>query len=674
MKRYLGLLLSVLFVILSAMPGSAARPTLKYQVTFNGHPVLFDVQPEVVGVGTTMVPFRAIFEKMGAKVEYDDASKVVTATRDSTTIKLTIGSTTASVNGSDRSLPEAPAIKDGRTLIPLRFVSEAMGAEVKFDAATTAISIVDNNWPKRGGTLNLALWNKPTGKFNPIMWDDDYTSQVGGMMFEALWRFDERVIPLPALAESWEWDSTNTQLTFYLRKDVKFTNGTPLKAKDVVFTYKGIFHPKYSGPRNSGYEDVLGWEDYTKSVKGESNFESGLISTDDIEGLSAPDDYTVVWKLKQPNAVFLLGQTAMGILSSDLYKNVPVQDWGLDKDPNASKPIGTGPFIMDEYVEGQRVVMSANPNYWAGRPYVDRAIFRVLTSDVAVGEMQRGTLDFAEFNASEYAAFKALNNVTVLEFPNITYQYMGFNTVEGPTADKRVRQAIGYAIDRQSIIHNLLDDHGSAMYTPVHPLTWAFTDDVPQYNFDKAKAAQLLDEAGWKMGNGGVREKDGKKLHIRLTYPNVGNTVRIRTAPVVQQMLKDVGIEVELVGYDFATLLEKVQRDYDFDMFFLGFILGNTDPDPTGIWDKASIVPGGFNSPRWSTPRSEELIAKGKATNDIDERMAIYHEWQQLWADDLPAYLFYANNMLIGQNPRLQNFKPGVQGRLWNVEEFWLSN
>jgi len=149
-KRYLALLLAVIFVFAMATTAGAARPEQKYQVTFNGRLVWFDVQPELVN-GRSFVPFRAIFEKMGATIEYDAATRSITAKRDSTTVKLTIGSETAYVNGEARTVSPAPYIKDDRTLVPLRFVREAFGATVNFDTATTKIPIVDRNWPKRCG-------------------------------------------------------------------------------------------------------------------------------------------------------------------------------------------------------------------------------------------------------------------------------------------------------------------------------------------------------------------------------------------------------------------------------------------------------------------------------------------------------------------------------------------
>ncbi|MFZ5813901.1 MAG: ABC transporter substrate-binding protein [Bacillota bacterium] len=677
MKRFLVFLLVTILAVVAAVPASAARPESKYRVTFNGRLVAFDSQPTVID-GTTFVPFRAIFEKMGASITWDGATQTITAERDGTTISLSIGSTTAYVNGQARTLRAAPYIDPqfNRTLVPLRFVGEAFGAQVNYDPVTTAISIVDSNWPKRGGTLNLALWNKPEGDFNPITSSDTYSSNIMGLMYSNLWRLDEQLLPQPDLAEAWEWSENNTKLTFYLRKDIKFFDGTPITAHDVVFTYKAIAHPRYIGPRNTGFDKILGWNDYNKGLKGENaaNFENGFVTTEGIEGLYAEDDHTVVFKLSEPDAPFFINQILYAPVDSKRYANVPVQDWGTPRDPNNAYPNGNGMYKMEQYVEGQYAILVKNDLYHNGVPYIDKIVYRVVDPNVAVGEMQKGTLDFAEFSAPELTAYQEISHVNIHEYPDFVYQMMVYNTQREPFNDVRVRQAFNYAIDRRAIIDNLLEGHASTIYAPIHPLTWAYTEDgVEKYEYNPEKAKQLLDEAGWVVGADGIREKNGKKLSVELMYPNVGNLVRQRTAPVVQQWLQAIGVDIKIGGYDWGTLLQKTFTDFDYDLFFIGFSLA-LDPDPTGIWDKASYVPDGFNASGWWTDYSEELLQKGRATLDIGERMEIYAEWQRHWAEESPAIIFYAPNTFVAANKRLQGFKPGPQGALWNLDDLWLSN
>lgn len=679
MKRYLTLLLAIAMVLAVVSPAAAARPEIRFPVTFNGHPVLFDVQPEIKD-GRSYVPFRAIFEKMGAKIEYEASTQTITAVRGDKTVKLQIGSTTATVNGQSITLFGAPYIKDGRTLVPLRNVGEMFGADVQYDPATTKISIVDTTWPKRGGTLQLAMWNAPQGKFNPSVVQDTYGSYITGMMYDALWRYDERYTPIPAIAEAWEWSENNTKLTYYLRKDVRFfKDGRTLTADDVIFTTKSMMHPKYVGHRNVGWEDVLGYAEYTKGQgNGETaeDFAAGIVTAKPLAGIYKEDDYTVVFKLARPNAVFVL-QTGIAPVDRFAYASIPVQDWGTARDPWNYTPNGTGAFKMLDYLEGRYVKLVRNDDYYLGAPYMDAVMFRFVSADVALGEATRGTLDYFQFGANDYEAYQDLANkgvAKIIEYPDMVYQLMNFNTKKGITADRTVRQAIAHAVDRPSIIANLMKGHASTLNSPLHPLTFAYNDNHSYtYQFNPAKARELLDQAGWTLGSDGYRYKDGQKLKLSLMYPGVGNQVRIKTAPVVQQNLKDIGIELELFGYDWPTLLTKTFDQQEFDLFFIGWGL-TADPDPTGLWDKASTAPGGNNPSGWWTERSEELIKLGLSTPDIETRMEYYWEFQEIFMRDMPALPLYAANTLVYYNPRVNGVRPGPWGEFWNLNEWWFTD
>lgn len=678
MKRTLTTLVAVASILGTAVPAAAALPATRFDVTFNGRHILFDVQPELKN-NSTFVPFRAIFEKMGAEVSFDAGTSTVTATRDGKSVKLTLGSQTASVNGSSTTLAAAPYIKDERTMVPLRFVGEAFGAtvnyaEVQDRGLLKKVEIVDANWPKRGGTLNLANFDKPAGKLNPIVWDDTYTANIGGLLYDGLWSLDESFQPIPALAEAWEWSEGDTKLTFHLRKGLTFFDGTPLTAKDFVFTYKAIAHPKYIGPRNTGFDTVLGWNDYNAGTAGETaaNFEAGLVTESNLPGVYAQDDLTLVFKLSEPNSAFFLGATGFAAVDRSKYANVPVQFWGTARDPNNNYPNGSGAFRMGDYAEGRYASLLANPTYWNGKPYMDKILYRVVASDVAVGEFKIGNLDVVEFqDPLEIPAYEAMSHGTVYEYPDFVYQLMWFNVKDPILSDKKMRQALAYAIDRNAIIHNMMGDRASALYAPIHPVMWAYTENVPHYDFNQATASQMLEELGWKKAADGWRYKDGQKLKLSLTFPNTGNLVRAKTAPVVQQMLQAVGVEIELLSLDRVTAFAKMTDEHDYQLGFMGFSLA-VEPDPSGIWDKASIVDGGFNVAQWYTDKSEQLLKAGQQTADIEKRMAIYEEWAQEYADQLPAYLFYVPNAFIAGNNRIGNFKPGTVGYLWNLMDIYL--
>jgi peptide/nickel transport system substrate-binding protein len=655
-KRLLSVLLTAaLMVGLMALP--AAAGPLGLTVTFNKHDVRMDVQPTVVN-GRTMVPFRAIFEKMGATVGYDAATQTITATRGGTNVSLRIGSTAATVNGQSRTLDVAPMIVGGRTLVPLRFVGEAFGARVDYDGTDNHVNITDYNYPKRGGTIYGALWSAPVQKLNPIITPDWYTGQVIGPIFSGLWFFDDKGTPTGDLATHWEVDENNFTITFYMRKDATFHDGRPVTAHDVALSYYGIMHPDYKGSANSGYDAVEGYEEYHKSG-----------NKAHLTGLRVLNDYTLQWKLTKPDAPFFINNTSGVAIPRHLYENVPVADWGTSKDPNNAFPIGSGPFKFSAWAEGQYAILKRNESYYRGEVYLDQIIYRVMSTDVALGAFSTGDIHYGDVNVNDLDALSRMPHIEVMEYPGLVWQHMTFNNRQPYLQDKRVRQAIAYLIDRPTIIRQLLRSHGSTMYTPIHPLTWAFSDDVQKYEKNPQKAAELLAEAGYTRRADGWY-KDGQKLKLRLLFPS-GNPVRMATAPVVQQWLGEAGIEVVLERYDFGTLIPKLFEDWDFDLAFLGWAVSTPEPDPRWVAGKANIGPDQDNFSGWYTDKSEELMERAVRTLDLEERIEIYREWQQHFTDEVPFLVLYATNEIKGRNKKFMNYRPTPFGEQWNIEEWW---
>lgn len=652
-------ILAIVMLALAAAPSFAQTTAPGITVFFNGKPIYFDSKP-IIEEGRTLVPFRAIFEKVNATVNYDSAKQQVIAVRGTTHITLTIGSKTAVVNGQSVTLDVPPKIVDRRTLVPLRFVGEAMGADVRWNHTQKRADINDAKWPPRGGTVTWGIFSAPAGIFNPHIASNVYDAYVNDMVFSSLWQLDRSLTPQPSLATHWTVSPDNKTLTFYLREGVKFHDGRPVTIDDVLFSFMAFMDPGYKGPRSTGWDSLVGYDDYkagkTKSVAGLRIVEGGK---------------AIQFQLKEVNAPFFINNTGHGILPKHLYQNVPVADWGTARDPNNAKPIGSGPFKFGEYQPGQFVIMQKNPDYFFGAPYLDRVILKVVAQEVMLAELQTGKVDISEILIKDLPTAQKNPRISVIEYPDTIYQYMSMNTARAPLNDKRVRQAVAYAIDKPAIISGIKNGHASEMLTPIHPLFWAYSTDVERYDFNVAKANALLDEAGWRMGSDGYRSKDGKRLKLSLLYPT-GNVDRMNTGPVVQQMLKAVGIEVTLDLQEFAVLLTKsTAPQYDFDLLFLGFRVG-VEPDQQQIWGAVAIKEGGFNRSQWTTPKSEELLLKGRSTMNIEERKAAYAEWQKHYTEEMPALQLYAENRLIGVSKKVGNFKERPVTYHWNLDEWFI--
>lgn len=284
-------------------------------------------------------------------------------------------------------------------------------------------------------------------------------------------------------------------------------------------------------------------------------------------------------------------------------------------------------------------------------------------------------MDIAPLRSRTDAASAAkLPHVRVHTQPSMSVQTLGMRVTMEPFTDKRVRQAVNYAIDKKALVRDLLQGYGSVVYEPIHPMMWAYTEDVEHYDYNPERAKALLEEAGWQLGSEGVRYKDGKPLKVELLYP-AGNPVREASAPIIQQWLKQVGFDVTLTKVDFPTLLDRVITSRTAQAWLIGWIWGNPDPDPSGQFSKKYIGPDGNNYWEWWTPRSEELLEAGLRTTDVEQRKQIYKEWVREYADQMPVIMLYSQNDILGVNRRLQNFNPTplTAGELWNIWEWWVT-
>lgn len=628
-------------------------------VHFNGKLIHFD-SPPIVENGRTLVPFRAIFEKVGASVAFDAATNKVTGSRGNINVEMTLNSATAMVNGRSVTLDVPPTIVSRRTLVPLRFIGEALGAQVSWDPVRQRIDIDDANYPARGGQVTLAMISAPGGIFNPHIASNVYDAYVNDLVFDSLWGADDALMPRPSMASHWTISPDNKTITFYLKDGIKFHDGRPVTIQDVHFSFMAFMNPNYKGPRTSGWDALVGYDEYR----------AGTASS--VSGLQIIGNNGIAFRLKEVHAPFFINNTGYAILPKHLYENVPVEDWGTAKDPNNAKPIGSGPFKFTQHVRGQFVVFDRNPEFHDGAPYLDRVIWRVVPQDVMVGHLETGQIDYAEqVPLKDLATAQKIDRINVVSFPDLTFQYMGMNTGRSPLNDVLVRRAVAYAIDRKDIIQGIMEGHAGEMTGPIHPLTWAYSADVERYDFNQAQANALLDQAGWRRGADGIRVKDGKRMKLSLLYP-IGNIQRENAAPVVQAMLREVGIEVELDRTDFATLLVKSNAPgYDYDLLFLGFRLG-LEPDPAPIHGKEAIGEGGFNRQQWTTAKSEDLLKKGAATMDLEERKLHYAEWQKHFQEEIPVVHLYASNTNLAVAKRVGNFRQRPINSVWNLHEWFV--
>jgi peptide/nickel transport system substrate-binding protein len=541
--------------------------------------------------------------------------------------------------------------------------------------------------PQAGGTLTGAMYSAPAGMFNPIFYEEAYEANILSFTHESLVGQNESLEFIPGLAKKWETNEDQTELTMFLEEGVKWHDGEDFTANDVVFTYKSIADPDYveaGGIRTAYVEPLLGYEDYVSG------------KTDTFEGVVAEDDYTVTFKFAEPN-INPLYYASFTIIPEHIFKDIPVAE--MPEAPESRDPgkvIGTGPFKFTEMVEREQYVLEKFDDYWQGSPYLDKIVWKVVAQSVMTGLLESGEVDFiADPNGippADFEMVQGLGNIKIIEQPDFGYQLLGFKhnhrtaaDVESGAlnpdnwepneklADPKVRQAISYAINREGLIEGLLYGRGAILNSPIAKQFWAYDESgTTNYNYDPEKAKSMLDELGYvdKDGDGFRENSDGKEWVLNMDYPT-GNELREKSAPLIEQMLEEVGVNVNLrQPKEMSAYVEDLTNDNsDWDLYLLGWSLGSADPDPTGLWGTTAA----YNFSRWNNPKSEELMKqamKAPEAFEQDYRIEVYKEWQKLFSEDLPALLLYAQNSLWAYNERLQGVSP-LPFTMYNDPHLW---
>src|SRR5712691_9000855 len=328
--------------------------------------------------------------------------------------------------------------------------------------------------PAPGDTFVQAMIGDITS-FIPSITSDSASHTVGNLVYDGLVQLDKDLNWTPSIAESWQFSKDCLTLTFKLRKNVKWHDGRPFTADDVIFTYKTMVNPKTPTAYRDDFEPV-------KEVQ-------------------ALDPYTVRVTYAQPFAK-ALGSWGQSMLPRHLLEKA-VEEGKLREAPQNLKPVGTGPYRFHEWKSGEKVVLVANKDYYIeGRPYIGRIVYRIIPSQATIFlELKAKGVDMAELTAIQYEhqtnspAFK--KDYNKYHYAANRYTYLGFNLKDPRFADKRVRQAFAHAINKSELIEGVVMGLGREATGPYRPGTWAYTDKVKRYEYNPTKAKALLAAAGW---------------------------------------------------------------------------------------------------------------------------------------------------------------------------------
>lgn len=487
---------------------------------------------------------------------------------------------------------------------------------------------------ERTDTIIVGLTD-PSGAFTPYFQQSGYDGNVSSLLYTPLVTVDDKGMPTGGLAERWDVSADNLTYTFHLRPNLKFSDGSPLTADDVAFTWTILHDKAYDG---DSQVPSLG-------IKGGEAYKEGKAAS--IEGIKVVDPQTISVTLEKPNAAALL-TLGSDVLSKAYYgKDYKFGQLDYIKDLH-QKPVGTGPYKLEKFIPGQEVRFVANEYYYKGKPKTEHFIYKTSQGDTWQF-LETGEVDFASFSATKdnLDKLKSLGFVNILPYTSSTYGYLQVNLEHDAFKDKRVRQAIAYGLDRQSIYVDANQGAGAVANIPSAPISWAYTEDgINPYKFDTDKAKSLLDEAGWTVGKDGIREKDGKQLSIHYLGSKSANTDIF--IAVAKENFEALGIKFEPeVFADFNSLVSKVEGgDYDLVSFSTPLL---TDPSD-GLLQFVDGEIKGYDNPKF-----KELYDEGLATNDIEQRKQIYKQIFQLLNDDLPVIFTNYKKTVYAYNGRIEN-------------------
>ncbi len=478
-------------------------------------------------------------------------------------------------------------------------------------------------------TLHLSISANPS-RINPILSTDSSSSEITQWIFNSLITYDKNAKIKMMLAKSYEFKNKTT-LIFHLRKGVKWSDGKPFNAKDVIFTYKTIISPKIFTPYASSFKHI-------KSV-------------------NALDDYTVKVVYKYP--YFKALETwMMEILPEHLLKN--------EKNMMTSKfnqaPIGTGPYVLKKFSISSDIVLKANPSYFIHKPYMDEIIYHYLPDNSANFLMLKsGLLDVG--NLTPLQLERQINSdfrkrFSIYESPSHSYSYMGFNLKNKKFQNPLVRRALSLAIDRKELAKLMYFGHAKVCTGPFLPGTGAYNPSVKAPKLDIKKAKELLKRAGY--------DKNHPLSFVLST--NTGST-RTYMAQILQSQLRKAGVIVKLRIMEWQAFLNTVVMPKRFEAVLLAWSVG-LKPDAYSIWDSESYKKGGFNFVGYKNKAVDKLIKKAERTVDDKKFNTIYRKIFKLITDDNPYLFLIIPNSITVVNKKIHPVSPSIIGVMHNVIEW----
>lgn len=509
-------------------------------------------------------------------------------------------------------------------------------------AARAGDGNVSSAQPETGGHLIMGSIGEPSNLI-PYLASDSASAEVAGLLYTSPLEYDKDFNIVKCAAEEWEVLEGGLFMRFRLKEGLVWQDGHPLTADDVTFTYKLMTDPKTP---TAYAADFLNVKEYRQT--GPLSFEV---------------------RYDAPYA-----RAAITWMHPILPRHI-LEHENIASTRYARNPVGAGPFKLKSWEPGSRIVLEANDRYFKGRPYLDEIIYRIIPDSTTMFlEARAGKLDFTGLSPQQYLRQTSGEwwdkNWRKYKYLAFGYTYLGLNQKSPFFKDKKVRQALSFAIDREGIIKGALLGMGEPAFGPYKPGTWVYNTALKAYDYDPERARRLLAEAGWTPGKDGILEKDGLPFEFTILV-NQGNNERIKVAVILQQMFRAVGVKVAIRTVEWAAFLKEFVDTRKFDALILAWNILD-DPDIYDVWHSSAIAGNGLNFVGFSNEEVDRLLEKGRTSADRQVRKAVYDRFQEILHEEQPYLFLYVPYSLPMVQARFQGIQPAPAGITYNLDRWWV--
>jgi peptide/nickel transport system substrate-binding protein/oligopeptide transport system substrate-binding protein len=477
------------------------------------------------------------------------------------------------------------------------------------------------------GYVYYRLNTNPT-TLDPALIVDVTGGSLSAKIFNGLVRLDKDLNIIPDIASKWDISKSGLIYRFTLKKGVKFSNGREVKADDFRYSFERILDPKNKSPNTWVFDKIEGAKDFMDGKK------------DRISGIKVLDDYTLELILEKPFSPFL---NLLTMTAAYVVPNEEVEKWGVDF---SSHPVGTGPFILKNWLPNRELQFDARKDYFDELPKIDGIIYKIIPEDLTtITEFELGNLDVIGIPASAYSRFKKDKKWAefISSIKGINTYYLGLNCSKKPFDNKKLRQAMNYAIDRKKILRTFFEERGRLSSGPVPEILRKW--DAPEsYGYNPQKARELIKAAGYPNG-----------LEVNF-YITADNEV-VDIAEILQSYLKEVGVNANIRQLEWSAYKEAINKG-ETDMFWIGWFADYSDPENFlfPLFHSANLGPPG-NRARYKNPEVDLLIEKGQHACTERERDMYYEKAERIIVDDAPWVFFWHRTDYTLRQPWVKNYQ-----------------